>query len=106
MYRLQVIAEAERELDHEVGYSIAHWGQTHGQKYGRELRKQIRSLKSNPRLYPVRNDTLPGIRIKIYKGNRIVYTLREDRKLVVVLALMSIYQNIDSAELNRRQSEI
>ena len=69
------------------------------------MEEQIKALQTNPRLCPLRNDILPGIRIKKYKGNQIIYTLRENPKLIVVLAILSVYQNIDKDDLAQRQKK-
>ena len=75
-------------------------------KYAKEFQEQIRALRTNPRLYPLRNNILPDIRIKIFKGNRIVYVIRENRKMVAVLAVLSLYQKIDKNKLKRRQKKV
>ncbi|MCH7623957.1 MAG: hypothetical protein IIB46_07755 [Nitrospinae bacterium] len=48
---------------------------------------------------------MPGIRIKKYKGNQIIFTLRENPNLIVVLAIFSIYQNIDKDPRAQRQKK-
>ncbi len=103
MYELVIIDEAKKELRHEIAYSKKKWGQVHGQKYAKELQERIRDLKENPHLYPVRNDVLPNIRVRTYKGNRIVYTIQEKLKRIVVLAILSLYQNIEIKKLKKRK---
>lgn len=105
MYDLVIIDEAKGELRHEAAYSKEKWGQVHGAKYAKDLQKQIRELRNNPRLYPLRGDILPGIRIKIFKGNRIIYFIQENRKRVVVLAVLSLYQYIDGKKLKERRKD-
>ena len=78
------------------------WGKLHGQKYFVELKEKIRVLRKIPCLYPLRNDILPGIRILNYKGNRVIYTLLENKKLVAILAILSNYHDINKSELKRR----
>ncbi len=66
---------------------------------------KINVLRKNPYLYPIRNDILPGIRILNYKGNRVIYTLLEKKKIVTILAILSNYQNINRSELKSRHKE-
>ncbi len=105
MYDLFIIDEARKELAHETAYSKKKWGPAHGEKYARDLQKNIRALKENPRLYPQRNDVLPDVRLKTFKGNRIIYTILEDQKRVVVLAILSSYQDIDAKKLEERRKQ-
>ena len=106
MYDLVIVDEAKEELRHAIAYSREKWGKAHGKKYAKEFQEQIRALRTNPRLYPLRNNILPDIRIKIFKGNRIVYVIRENRKMVAVLAVLSLYQKIDKNKLKRRQKKV
>ncbi len=105
MHKLILIDEAKEELLHEANYSIKKWGRLHGQKYFLELQEKINVLRKNPYLYPIRNDILPGIRILNYKGNRVIYTLLEKKKIVTILAILSNYQNINRSELKSRHKE-
>lgn len=103
MYELKILEAARQELEKEFEYSAENWGADHALKYAEKMEEQIKALQTNPRLCPLRNDILPGIRIKNYKGNRIIYTLRENQKLVVILAVLSVYQNIDKDKLDQRK---
>ena len=105
MYKLILIDEAKAELLHEANYSKKQWGRLHGQKYFLELQKKIKVLRKNPCLYPIRNDIFPGIRILNYKGNRVIYTLLEKKKIVAILAILSNYQNMNKSELKLRHKE-
>ncbi len=98
MYDIVILDEAKEELRCEMAYSREKWGPTHGEKYAKELQEQIRALRNNPRLYPLRNDILPDIRIKTFKGNQIIYTIRENLNSVVVLAVISRYQQPNQVE--------
>ena len=103
MYDLVIVNEAKEELRQEITYSAEKWGKVHAEQYSTNLQENIRTLKKNPHLYPPRHDILPDIRIKTYKGNRIVYLVKEDRKMVVVLAVLSLYQKIEKNKLKQRQ---
>ncbi len=94
MYKLKITKEAQADLRKEIRYSKKKWGVNHAKTYHQEIRQQITKLKDNPLLYTVRNDILHGIRIKTYKGNQIVYTIRENEKMVIVLAVLSTHQSI------------
>lgn len=102
MYRYFLTREAEREFDNELAYSAQKWGNLHARKYAKELQRKILTIARNPLVYPVRNDILPGIRICTYKGNRIIYTVQEELKQIVILGLLSIYQNINSTKIQKR----
>lgn len=106
MYKVKLIAEAQQELRKEIRYSRRTWGLAHAKTYHKELRTQIASLRDTPLLHPIRNDILPGIRIKIYKGNQIIYLIQEKKRLVVVLAILSTYQSVDQNGLTRRKNAI
>lgn len=103
MYELKILDEARQELEKEIEYSAENWGEAHALKYAQKMEEQIKALPTNPHLFPLRNDIFPGIRIKKYKGNRIVFTLRENQKQIVVLAILSVYQNMDKDKLGQRQ---
>ncbi len=98
MYDLSILDEAKEELRCEIGFSREKWSETHCEKYAKELQEQIRVLRKNPRLYPLRNDILLNIRIKTFKGNQIVYIIQENLKRVVVLAVLSRYQQPSQLE--------
>lgn len=106
MYHLQIIDEAQEELDKEIGYSYQRWGEIHAIRYAEELDIKIKDLQHYPRMYPLREDILPGIRILTYKGNRVVYILQEEKHRVVVLAVLSIYQPIDKNTLRQRIEDL
>ena len=106
MYKMKIMDEAWQELRKEIRYSKKIWGLQHSRNYFGELKKQINSLKENPLLHPLRTNVFPGIRIKIYKGNQIIYQVQEKNKLVVVLAILSTHQNIDSNKLKQRKGKI
>ncbi|KHE91563.1 MAG: type II toxin-antitoxin system RelE/ParE family toxin [Candidatus Scalindua rubra] len=103
MNKYKFVLEAQEELRKEIAYSAERWGKAHARKYRDSLREKVRTICRNPHLYPLRNDILAGIRICTFKGNHIIYTFIEEKKLVVVLAILSIYQNIETAVLKRRQ---
>ncbi|MBD3265277.1 hypothetical protein GF373_01295 [bacterium] len=106
MYELVILAEAKAELRHEANYSKTKWGKTHGKKYIDELQTKIGSLKKNPHLYPKRDDILTDIHILNYKGNRIIYTIREEKKQVIILAILSVYQHMENLELSMRYGKV
>jgi plasmid stabilization system protein ParE len=106
VYHLKILPEAREELRNELSYSKKRWGIEHSRKYGQEIRTQIGMLQKNPRLYPLRQDVLPGIRIKTFKGNRIIYTICEDHGLVVILAVLSAYKNINKDMLKQRRRTV
>ncbi|MCZ6803976.1 MAG: type II toxin-antitoxin system RelE/ParE family toxin [Proteobacteria bacterium] len=80
MYHLVFTSGAKIELRHEANYSKKRWGNLHGKKYIQELQKKIKQLATNPLLCPLRDDILPDTRILNHKGNRIIYTIIENRK--------------------------
>ena len=106
MYKLEIIDEAKQELHKEIAYSKKIWGDKHSRQYAKKLRESIRGLRKNPQLYSLRNDILPGIRILTYKGNRVIYIIRESHNLVSVLAVLSNFQNIDTSEMRKRKRNI
>jgi len=106
VYKLEIIDEAKQELHKEIAYSKKMWGDKHSRQYAKKLRESIQGLRKNPRLYSLRNDILPGIRILTYKGNRVIYITVESRKLVSVLAVLSNFQNIDTDKLSKRKQNI
>lgn len=103
MNKYKFVPEAQVELRKEIAYSVKQWGKAHARKYRDALRQKVRTICQNPHIFPLRDDILADIRICTYKGNHIIYTFIEEKKLVVVLAILSIYQNIDTSELKRRQ---
>jgi len=106
MYKYSFVKEAQQELERELAYSEKQWGKTHAVKYAKEIRGKIRKICKTPKLYPFRNDILPEIRICPYKGSRIIYTVLEEKKLVVILAVLSSFQEINSNKLDKRQKNI
>ncbi|MCH8311971.1 MAG: type II toxin-antitoxin system RelE/ParE family toxin [Nitrospinae bacterium] len=105
MYELKFLEEAQQELEREIEYSAENWGAAHALKYAKKMEEQIKALQINPHICPLRNDILPGIRIKKYKGNQIIFTLQENQKLIVMLAILSICQNMDKEKLAQRQKK-
>lgn len=101
MYRLQIISEAQRELDEEIAYSIKHWGRDHGKRYSQELKKQILDLKRNPHLYPVRNEIFTHSDKGIQRQPD-CFIVQESRKVIIVLAVLSIHRNVNPEMLKRR----
>ena len=106
MYKNFFVKEAQQELERELAYSAKQWGKRHAVKYANEIRAKIRTICKSPQLYPFRNDILPEIRICPYKGNRIIYTVLETKKLVIILAVLSTFQEINSNKLAKRQKNI
>ncbi|GJQ60895.1 MAG: type II toxin-antitoxin system RelE/ParE family toxin [Candidatus Scalindua sp. AMX11] len=103
MNKYMFASEAAEELRKEIAYSAKQWGKYHARQYRDALRQKIQTICQNPLLFPLRNDILTGIRISTFKGNRIVYTFIEEKKLVVILAILSIHQNIDESQLKKRR---
>ena len=105
VYKLKIISEAKAELAHELRYSRNTWGQSHARQYAQALRARIKDLQTRAREYPQQNDILKGIRILNYKGNRIIYTINEKQKTVIVSAVMGHARNIDPRILKQRQDK-
>lgn len=105
-YVFILIDEARAELDKEIGYSAKNWGVVHARKYRDALEYEFQVIKHNPYLYALRDDILPGIRIKTCKGNRIIYTIRKEENVIVILAFLSVYQTIDPQKLSKRKKKI
>jgi len=57
----------------------------------------------NPQVFALREEILPDIRICTHKGNHIIYTIDEVKKHVIVLGILSIYQQIKSDHLEERK---
>ena len=93
MYKLKITKEAQSDLRKEIRYSKKKWGASHARTYHQDIKKHIANLKNNPLLYTIRNDILPDVRIKTYKGTQIVYTIRKEEKMIIVLAVLSTYQS-------------
>lgn len=103
MYTIKITEEARHELRKEIRYSRKKWGVAHARNYHKELKKQINALKETPLLYAVRDDILPGLRVKTYKGNQIIYIIQEDKKRIVILAILSTYQSLDNNKVTLEQ---
>lgn len=104
MYRYTLTQDAARELDRELAYSEAHWGKRHAGDYARALQARFSDIARHPFAYPEQPDLLPGIRLCVYKGNRIVYTVMEKEKRVVVLGVFSVYQTVAPERIQKRLS--
>ena len=98
MYQYFLNREAERELDKELAYSEERWGRQHAQKYAVQLKAKFSSIAKNPFIYPERSDILSGIRICNHKGNRIIFTVIEELKQVIIIGFLSVHQDIGKLE--------
>jgi len=74
VYKLKFTPEASQELRKEIAYSAKKWGKDNARKY-----------------------------ICTHKGNHIIYTIDEVKKHVIVLGILSIYQQIKSDHLEERK---
>ncbi len=90
-YRGLLADEAKAELDHEIAYSKERWGARQATIYKRELLEQVRRIVRNPMLYPLNPDLGDGLRSVRHKGNYIIYTLDEEKKVVLIVGFPSIY---------------
>ncbi len=96
MYQYFLNKDAEREFDKELAYSEEQWGIQHARKYAIELKTKLSSIAKNPFIYPERIDILAGILICNHKGNRIIFTVVEERKQIIIIGFLSIHQNINT----------
>ena len=79
-------------------------GKIHALKYRKELEIQIKSLRNNPHMFRTRNDILPEIRIRSYKGTRIIYTIQESKKIIAILAILGQTKSIIIKQLKKRKT--
>lgn len=94
MYRVFLTPEAREELNREIAYSEEKWGKAHARRYAHEIRRRIRVIGKNPKVYSISSDIFPGIRIARYKGNQIIYTVVEEDQTVIILGVPSIYREL------------
>lgn len=106
MYKIKIILEAKEDLFKELAYSKRNWGIQHSRKYSKNLRANIKELCINPHLFRIRDDILPNIRIKVYKGNKIFFTVHENKKMVIVLAIVGSRLEMDYKKLKQRRRNI
>ena len=93
-YRGILTEEAKAELDHEIAYSKERWGARQATAYKRELLERVRKIIRNPTLYSLNPDLGDGIRFLRHKGNYIIYTLDENKQIVLILGFPSIYKKL------------
>src|SRR5258708_7112164 len=99
LYQIKIIEEAKQELKHEIAYSKKTWELDHSQNHSKMLRDKLKSLAKNPRVYPLQSSILEEIRIFTFKGNRIIYTIIESKRLMVILAITSLYSKVNADTL-------
>jgi len=93
-YNYRLSASAERELEREIDYSIERWGKKHAKLYRDGLLSVVKSIVSNPFLYPERLEIGVGYRVVRYKGNYIIYSVNEEEKYIEIIAFPSIHRYI------------
>ena len=104
-YQIEIVPEAKKELQKELTYSRKNWGQKHSKQYAIEVRAKIKTLKHQAKAFQLRHDILPDIRIMPFRGNRIIYTILEDKKTVIILSVISNFQNINISNLVNRKNK-
>ena len=102
MYRLIIGELAKQELENEVAYSLRNWGNKQAKKYRQGLTKTIKELRQNAKIYQVKAEFAPDIRIVRYKGSQIIYRLNEQEKLVSILAIYGKNKEINPADIAKR----
>jgi plasmid stabilization system protein ParE len=93
-YRYRIIPEAATELAYEMAYSARQWGRAHARAYRQGLMVAVRRIADNPYSYTEHPDLGEGRRVVIYKGNRIIYSVDEEAKMVSILGFPSVYKNL------------
>ena len=91
--KFTIAAQAQAEFAKEVKYSSLHWGAKHAKKYKHELESKMRGLIKAPYLYPVCKE-LEGTAIRAFthKGHRVFYSVNENPKSLLIIAIISIHQ--------------
>jgi plasmid stabilization system protein ParE len=106
VFELEIIAEAREELRREIAYSKKVWGTDHSRSYAAAIRSRISRLRYKPYVCQLRNDILTGIRLLHYRGNCIIYTVIEEQRRVIVLAMIGCHQGINPRMIkNRKKSD-
>jgi plasmid stabilization system protein ParE len=98
LYTYFLNQDAQRELEQELEYSEVRWGKAHARKYATELKAKLSDIAKNPFIYPERNEILSGIRICNHKGNRIIFTVIEELKHIIVIGFLSAHQDISQLQ--------
>ncbi len=101
MYTLIINRDAQAEFLKEIQYSQKTWGAAHAKKYKFELESKIYNLKANPYICPIKHDISERIRVLKHKGNNIVYTVVEERKEILIIAIQSTYKEITANLIER-----
>ena len=72
--RVIVSDDAEADIEDIADY-IAQDSPRNARKYATSLRRKIRSLGRFPRIHPLRNDVLPGMRVAVHGNYLILYAV-------------------------------
>ena len=104
-YQVKIVDEAKAELEKELKYSSQKWGKKHAKQYGMLFRDSIKALKNEAGIYPIQSQILSDIRIKKFKGNRIIYKIQDKDNTVIILAILSQRQNYNISVLKKRGKE-
>ena len=100
-YRVVLSPVARVGLSKETRYSKDHWGSAHAKTYMTALKAKIAALKTSAAFYPVA-DASSQTRLMTFKGHRVAFIIDEALAQVLVLAVLSVYQDIDPERLKKR----
>ncbi len=102
-YSIEYHAEAQFEVTSELMYSRKQWGDQHALAYERELIHSLELLRTLPLLYPTQPQIDEEVRIKPFKGNRIVYMVEEENTRIIILAFLSIHRELSPEVIRKRK---
>lgn len=93
MYTIIFSRKAEAELEHEIEYSLLRWGANHAKKYQEELHLFINLLSDRPLIYPLQPRIGKGLRVAVFKGNRVIYRINKSSLTIRIVSILSTHHN-------------
>ncbi len=96
--RLQLSAQARRDITGIRAYSRQQWGEQQANAYSATLARGFEALRDNPDLGVTRDDLAPGIRSLLVEQHRIIYRIKGD--VIRVLRVVH-YRQDESQQIDR-----
>jgi plasmid stabilization system protein ParE len=96
MYIYRITPVAAQHIEHEIKYSATYWGKNHAKFYEKGLYQELRTIAQNPYIRPMHPDLDNEKRVHRYRGNYIIYRIKETDNMIDILAFPSIHQEFST----------